>query len=204
MCAGPLGVPGVRPTGTGTTPMSPHAPAISVIIPTHNRRDSVCRTLAALSRQTIDPAEFEVIVIADGCVDDTATVLRSRHYPFQFQLIEQPGQGQGKARNTGAEAARGELLVFLDDDIEPFPVMLAAYREYHHAWPGRLVLGLAYPVLREEDSLFSHGLRNWWNDHIRSEHEQHQCYLASQWNRKCISERRQQFWLRYDSNSKQY
>jgi len=148
--------------------MSPHAPAISVIIPTHNRRDSVCRTLAALSRQTIDAAEFEVIVIADGCVDDTAMVLRSRNYPFQFQVIEQPGQGQGKARNTGAEAARGELLVFLDDDIEPFPVMLAAYREYHHAWPGRLVLGPAYPVLREEDSLFSHGLRNWWNDHIRS------------------------------------
>jgi glycosyltransferase involved in cell wall biosynthesis len=143
-------------------------PIISVIIPTHNRRDSVCRTLTALSRQTMDAGQFEVIVIADGCVDDTAATLRAQPYPFRLRVIEQPGQGQGKARNTGAEAAAGAILVFLDDDIEPFPGLLSAYDECHRAQADRLVLGPAYPVLREEKSMFSHGLRNWWNDHIRA------------------------------------
>ena len=146
--------------------MSTPPPTISVIIPTHNRRDSVCRTLTALSRQTMDAGQFEVIVIADGCVDDTAATLRAQPYPFRLRVIEQPGQGQGKARNAGAEAAAGAILVFLDDDIEPFPGLLSAYDECHRAQPDRLVLGPAYPVLREDNSLFAHGLRNWWSDHI--------------------------------------
>lgn len=146
--------------------MSMPSPAVSVIIPTHNRRDSVCRTLSALSRQTMAAERFEVVVIADGCVDDTVASLRAQDYPFHFRVIEQSGQGQGKARNVGAAAAAGPILVFLDDDIEPFPGMLSAYEECHRQQPERLVLGPAYPVLKEERSLFFHGLRNWWNDHI--------------------------------------
>jgi glycosyltransferase involved in cell wall biosynthesis len=146
--------------------MSGSTPAISVIIPTHNRRDSVRRTLTALGRQTVAADRFEVIVVADGCSDDTATALSTLKHPFAFQLIEQRGQGQGKARNVGAEAATGSILVFLDDDIEPLPGMLAAYEESHHRHPRHLVLGPALPMLPEDRSLFAQGLRNWWNDHI--------------------------------------
>lgn len=143
-------------------------PAVSVVIPTHNRRDSVMRTLAALSRQTMSPDRFEVIVIADGCQDDTVTALRSQTYPFRHQVIEQAGQGQGKARNVGAETAGGALLVFLDDDIEPFPGMLSAYEAWHQRHPESLLLGLAFPALQDDRRLFFHGLRNWWHDHIRA------------------------------------
>jgi GT2 family glycosyltransferase len=148
--------------------MSGSTPTISVIIPTHNRRASVCRTLAGLGVQSMPPDRFEVIVVADGCSDDTATALSTLKHPFAFRLIEQPGQGQGKARNVGADAATGSILVFLDDDIEPLPGMLAAYEESHRRYPRHLLLGPALPMLPEDRSLFAQGLRNWWNDHIRN------------------------------------
>ena len=143
-------------------------PAISVIVPTHNRRASVCRTLAALAEQSMTPSLFEVIVVADGCTDDTAASVRSLTLPFPIRVIEQPAQGQGKARNVGAESAAAPILVFLDDDIVPLPRMLEAYQASHHRHPRHLVLGPAVPVLAEDSSLFAQGLRNWWNDHLQA------------------------------------
>jgi GT2 family glycosyltransferase len=148
--------------------MSTERPAVSVIVPTHNRRDSVRRTLHALAAQTMSPGRFEVIVVADGCEDDTVRVLRGLPLPYRLMVLEQPASGQGKARNLGAAQATGALLVFLDDDIEPFPGLLDAYEREHRRLPGRLLLGPAFPVLPEETSLFSHGLRNWWSDHIQA------------------------------------
>jgi glycosyltransferase involved in cell wall biosynthesis len=143
-------------------------PDISVVIPTHNRRASVCRTLAGLADQSLESSRFEVIVVADGCSDDTAAVLSTLTLPFQLRVIEQQGQGQGMARNVGAAAAGGTILVFLDDDIEPLPGMLEAYEQAHRTHPGHLILGPATPRLPEDRSLFAQGLRNWWNDHIQS------------------------------------
>lgn len=148
--------------------MTTSARAISVIIPTHNRRASVCRTLTALAAQSMSPDQFEVIVVADGCADDTATVLRDLSFPFRLVVLEQEAQGQGMARNVGAGTASASILVFLDDDIEPLPGLLDAYEESHRLHPRHLILGPAIPVLREETSLFSQGLRNWWSDHIQA------------------------------------
>ena len=148
--------------------MTGRKPTISVIIPTHNRRESVCRTLAALATQTMPPARFETIVVADGCVDDTVSYLRSLTLPFRLTVVEQPGQGQGKARNEGTARAAGNILVFLDDDIEPHAGMLAAYEQAHGLYPRHLIIGPAPPVLTAESSFFHHGLRNWWLDHIQS------------------------------------
>lgn len=154
--------------GPGAPPVNDREPVISVIIPTHDRRASVCRTLTALAAQSIGPERFEVIVVADGCADDTTSFLRSLTLPFQLRVIEQSSQGQGKARNVGAGLAAGRLLVFLDDDIEPLPGLLAAYHQSHQLRPRHLLLGPAIPVLAEDSSFFSHGLRNWWSDHLQA------------------------------------
>jgi GT2 family glycosyltransferase len=143
-------------------------PDITVIIPTHNRRASVCRTLTALAAQTMAPARFEAIVVVDGCTDDTGTFLRTLALPFQLRVIEQRGQGQGRARNLGVEHATAPLLVFLDDDIEPDQGMLTAYLRKHADRPGALLIGHTPPVLPDKVSLFQIGLRNWWHDHIHS------------------------------------
>lgn len=139
---------------------------VSVIIPTHDRADSVVRTLHALEHQTLDPDRFEVIVVADGCSDNTTEILRTSAWPFTLTVLEQPAGGQGRARNLGAKHAGAPLLVFLDDDIEPVPGLLAVYRRAHERCPGSLLLGHTPPVLQDATSLFHIGLRNWWQDHI--------------------------------------
>ena len=62
-------------------------PVVSVIIPTHNRIESLLRTLAAFERQTFDPKKMELVVVADGCVDSTVSTLRSRRMLLDFELV---------------------------------------------------------------------------------------------------------------------
>jgi glycosyltransferase involved in cell wall biosynthesis len=83
---------------------------ISVVIPAHNEQRYLPATLQALSDQ--DYKWREVIVVANGCTDCTASVARGRC----DRLIVLSQKGLGVARNLGARMARGELLVFLDAD----------------------------------------------------------------------------------------
>ena len=87
--------------------MNEPLPSISVVIPTHNRRASLFRLLGFLGSGTTPPDRFEVIAVADGCVDDTGPALRSATFPFALRVTEvNPGKGPATARNTGAALAR--------------------------------------------------------------------------------------------------
>jgi GT2 family glycosyltransferase len=140
-------------------------PAASVVIPTHNRRDSLDLLLTALERQTVAADLFETIVVADGCVDDTIAFVRSRTTPYRLRLVELPGLGAASARNRGAAAAQGAVLVFVDDDIEPVPELVEAYLDEHRSEPGRLLIGCSLPVV-EVKTFYEKELRRWWQDHI--------------------------------------
>lgn len=110
----------------------------SVVIPTHDRRELVVRNVSVLAGQT--SRDFEVIVVVDGSVDGTAAALRSLDTPFPLTVLEQPNSGAAAARNAGAAAASGEVLLFLDDDMEADPAMLAEH-DRSHSGGADLVLG---------------------------------------------------------------
>lgn len=112
----------------GSADASP-TPRFSVIVPTHERREIVVRDVAALARQR--DADFEAVVVVDGAGDGTAAALRELELPFRLTVIEQENQGAAAARNAGASAARGELLLFLDDDMEADPGLLAEHDRSH-------------------------------------------------------------------------
>ena len=97
----------------------------SVVIPTYQRRDTVVRNVQALERQT--QRDFEVIVVVDGSTDGTAEALGRLDLSFALTVHEQPNRGQASARNAGAAVAQGELLLFLDDDMEADPALLAEH-----------------------------------------------------------------------------
>jgi len=109
-------------------------PRVSVIIPTHNRPEKLEETLAHLTRQSLDASDYEIIVVDDGSTPPVTL-------PANFRLIRLDGGERSAARNKGAAAARGELLVFVDDDITVGNNFLAAHLEAHREWPRALLVG---------------------------------------------------------------
>jgi len=141
-------------------------PVISVIIPTHNRRDSLKRALDGLRAQTCGPETIEVIVVVDGGSDDTVAMLKSYPAPFGLQVLTQSNQGPSAARNHGSTTARGRWLLFLDDDIDPTPSLVEAHLRVHREGPGRAVLG-PYPPARLGSGLLEFEMRMWWESHFK-------------------------------------
>jgi glycosyltransferase involved in cell wall biosynthesis len=88
---------------------------ISVVIPAKDAEDTIAECLAALNDQSLEPEQYEVIVVDDGSSDRTASIARS----YGAQTICQPNRGPANARNQGARAARGQILVFTDADCRP-------------------------------------------------------------------------------------
>ncbi len=115
-------------------------PRCSVVIPTHDRWSSLERVVAALGRQTLDREDFEVIVVDDGSSDGTSEKLASLTPPFALQLITQPNSGPAAARNRGIDRARGDLVVFLDDDVLPTPEWLEQHLAAHRSGGPKLVV----------------------------------------------------------------
>lgn len=91
---------------------------LSVVIPTKNRSAKLSRTLQGLVVQTISPEAFEVVAVDNGSGDETAEVIRAQAQSFaHWKLVEEPKPGAAAARNRGVEASRGEIVLFLDDDV---------------------------------------------------------------------------------------
>lgn len=86
--------------------------AVSVVIPTYNRRRRVCEAVDSVLSQTM--THFELIVVDDGSTDETAAALD--RYAGRIRLLCQENRGVSAARNRGAACARGKWIAFLDSD----------------------------------------------------------------------------------------
>lgn len=107
-------------------------PRFSVVVPTFQRRELVQECVRSLERQRFD-GSWEVVVVVDGSTDGTAEALRRMDVSVPLTVVEQPNRGLSAARNRGAAAARGELVLFLDDDMEAYPDLLAEHDRSHRA-----------------------------------------------------------------------
>jgi glycosyltransferase involved in cell wall biosynthesis len=115
---------------------------ISVVVPTHNRCGVLLRVLAGFERQTLPAARFEVIVVDDGSSDGTPAQVEAyaAGAAYPLTLLRQPNQGPAAARNQGLARARGEVIVFVDDDCVPHPELLARHAAAHET-RGLAVIG---------------------------------------------------------------
>jgi GT2 family glycosyltransferase/glycosyltransferase involved in cell wall biosynthesis len=142
-----------RARSSGRPRRSPPAPVetspywlglrITVVIPTHDRKDMLLKCLRALERQSILPQEFEVVIVDDGSTDGTAQALESQQFAFQVQFHRQTQQGPGAARNLAVAHAHGEIVLFIGDDIIADERLLENHLLAHARMPdcGTAVLG---------------------------------------------------------------
>ncbi|NUT95583.1 MAG: glycosyltransferase [Saccharothrix sp.] len=120
-------------------------PRISVVIPTYNRSGMLRRTLSELTRQSIPPEDFEVVVTDDGSTDDTKAVVDefAGVLRISYHYQEDLGFRAGTARNAGARMSTAPVLVFLDTGA----LASARFLEHHlraHASPDRRRVSLGY------------------------------------------------------------
>ena len=96
---------------------------ISAIICTHNRDNYLGAAIDSLLSQNFVNG-FEVVVVDNGSKDNTKQVVEQRLHHPRLKYIYEPILGLSVARNTGAKAASGEILAYLDDDAVASPCWL--------------------------------------------------------------------------------
>ena len=98
-------------------------PYLSIIVPAHNSADVLERSLAALAASELPRDSWELVVVDDASTDETE-LIAARYADTAVRLAGNP-HGPAYARNRGAEASRGEVLVFVDADVVVHPDTLA-------------------------------------------------------------------------------
>ena len=90
---------------------------LSIIIPAFNAETYIKNCLSSLLNQQLDFDRFEVLVVNDGSTDNTEELVKEVSKELSnFKVINQDNKGNGAARNTGIDAAKGQYIYFLDAD----------------------------------------------------------------------------------------
>ena len=142
LAPGPAKVEGNDWKSLDTTPLEGFEPRLraTVVVPYYQAPDALALTLAGLERQSYPRDLFEVIVVDDG---SDPPLEMSEPSPLNVRVIHQPdlGFGLARARNNGARAAQGDIVVFLDCDMIPAREWLAAHARWHHAASDAMSIG---------------------------------------------------------------
>jgi len=109
---------------------------VTVAICTWNRARLLHKTLSRMCSLRIPgDVDWELLVINNNCTDDTEAVVASFADRLPIRHIIEHRQGQSHARNCAHDAAKGELLIWTDDDVLVDEDWLAAYVGAAHRWP---------------------------------------------------------------------
>ena len=130
---------------------NPGFTSLSVLVPTYARAALLPRVVAAwaaLAPSLAAELDYQLVVVDDGSPDGTAEVLSelAGRYGDLITVVRQANGGRAAARNAAIAAARGDLLLFSDDDMVPLsPDLLTRHLEAQAERPGAWVSHLQVP-----------------------------------------------------------
>jgi GT2 family glycosyltransferase len=136
------------------------APLVSVVIPTFNSSPHIRETVGSVLNQDYD--KIEIIVADDGSRDDTTSIVQAiAESDHRVRLLRLEHSGRPSVpRNRGAEAARGELIAFLDSDdlwAKSKVSMQVNFLQHHHdlrcAYSASVTFGAGSPLAPEYEVL---------------------------------------------------
>ena len=116
---------------------------LSVVIPTHNRKEILRRSLEALFDQTLPHESYEIVIVDDGSTDETEARVREMMLtsPVRLRYYYQSNRGPAAARNLGIREAEAEVILLIDDDVIASPSLLRTHLQEHQAASRIAVLG---------------------------------------------------------------
>lgn len=129
---------------------------VSVVIPYYRAHDTssekLARTLATLEGQSYPRELFQVVIVDDGSEPPLACPPRTG---LDVRVVRQERRGFGlaRARNTGARAARHDVLLFLDSDMLVERNWMLAHARWHHAVSDAMTLGIRSHVAVDDIDL---------------------------------------------------
>jgi len=122
---------------------------VTVTIQTYNRSALLAQTLESL-RSLHAPAgvDYEILVVDNNSRDDTQDVIQrySRLLGPRFRSVLEPRQGLSHARNRAWKEAQGQIVSFLDDDVQVDPEWLGAVAAAFEKYPAAVVGGKSYLI----------------------------------------------------------
>ena len=115
---------------------------VTVAICTWNRSKSLRATLLSLQQLIIPPGvDWELLVVNNNCTDNTDLVVALFADSLPVRLLHEERQGLSNARNCAIEVARGDYVLWTDDDVIVDPNWLAAYVNAARDWPNASLFG---------------------------------------------------------------
>jgi glycosyltransferase involved in cell wall biosynthesis len=111
---------------------------ISIVIPTYNRADILAECLDRLAHQRDVDGLYDIIIVDDGGSDRSSEVVSTfqKNYPgISVRYFKKENQGQGIARNYGVRQARGDVIIFIGDDILVPDDFVFRHLEFHRNHP---------------------------------------------------------------------
>lgn len=105
--------------------------AYTVALCTHDHADRLSRTLADLRQLRMPGAPWELLIVDNACTDATPALLAREAWPtgWQVRVVREEKLGLSNARNCALREARGDYLIFVDDDETPHPEWLLAFEK---------------------------------------------------------------------------
>lgn len=146
-------------------------PYFSIIVPTHDRLDSLARCLGAIAALDYPRDRYEAIVVDDGGARSPADIVDRYSASVRLSLITQPHAGPAAARNAGVAKSEGDALAFTDDDCAADSNWLSALAARLQATPRAVIGGrVANALQRNPYARASQGLIGYLYRYYHEEH----------------------------------
>ena len=138
---------------------------MTIAISSYQRRRELERLLRVLAGELAGRPELaerlDVVVVLDGSTDGSQQMVERLPFPVPLRVCWQPNAGLAAARNAGLDAATGELIWFLDDDVLPATGTVARHRRAAVPGDERVIVG---PCLMIDDDGVHPAVRQFWDE----------------------------------------
>lgn len=126
---------------------------LSVIICTYNREKYIRPLLESLAANTLEKDQYEIVLVDNNCTDNTQQVCQQytkEHADVMFRYVVETEQGLSAAKNKGLQEAKGDIIVYVDDDALVDTHYLKDYADWFERHPETMAAGGPIQPMYEE------------------------------------------------------